>query len=176
MKIVKTKIKSNSGFTLIELLIVITLIGILSIALIPFIVNVGAKGRDTQRISDLTKLSNALILRGAEEGEFPTGLACVGSNNGKFEPYISSLGGSLPLDPQDDHENLTCTGQYFYKSNPYGYGVEQGVAEEKFDFVILAQVETFEKANTDCRFGRRGLIREPSTKFPQYWCFAILQK
>jgi prepilin-type N-terminal cleavage/methylation domain-containing protein len=55
-------IKSKEGFTLLELLIVITIIAILSVALV-FILNPGEtlqKSRDTQRMSDLSTLKTAI--------------------------------------------------------------------------------------------------------------------
>jgi prepilin-type N-terminal cleavage/methylation domain-containing protein len=59
----KQKIKkSKEGFTLLELLIVITIIAILSVALV-FVLNPAetlAKSRDTQRMSDLSTLKTAL--------------------------------------------------------------------------------------------------------------------
>jgi prepilin-type N-terminal cleavage/methylation domain-containing protein len=54
--------KSKEGFTLLELLIVITIIAILSVALV-FVLNPAetlAKSRDTQRMSDLSTLKTAL--------------------------------------------------------------------------------------------------------------------
>jgi prepilin-type N-terminal cleavage/methylation domain-containing protein len=55
-------LKSSEGFTLLELLIVITIIAILSVALV-FVLNPAetlAKSRDTQRMSDLSTLKTAL--------------------------------------------------------------------------------------------------------------------
>jgi len=54
--------KANGGFTLLELLIVITIIAILSVALV-FVLNPSEtlmKSRDTQRLSDLSTLKTAL--------------------------------------------------------------------------------------------------------------------
>jgi len=54
--------KANEGFTLLELLIVITIIAILSVALV-FVLNPSEtlmKSRDTQRLSDLSTLKTAL--------------------------------------------------------------------------------------------------------------------
>jgi prepilin-type N-terminal cleavage/methylation domain-containing protein len=54
--------KNSEGFTLLELLIVITIIAILSVALV-FVLNPSetlAKSRDTRRMADLTTLKTAL--------------------------------------------------------------------------------------------------------------------
>jgi prepilin-type N-terminal cleavage/methylation domain-containing protein len=54
--------KTSEGFTLLELLIVITIIAILSVALV-FVLNPAetlAKSRDTQRLADLSTLKTAL--------------------------------------------------------------------------------------------------------------------
>jgi prepilin-type N-terminal cleavage/methylation domain-containing protein len=54
--------KSTEGFTLLELLIVITIIAILSVALV-FVLNPAetlAKSRDTQRMADLSTLKTAI--------------------------------------------------------------------------------------------------------------------
>jgi prepilin-type N-terminal cleavage/methylation domain-containing protein len=56
------KEKNSEGFTLLELLIVITIISILSVALV-FVLNPSetlAKSRDTRRMADLTTLKTAL--------------------------------------------------------------------------------------------------------------------
>jgi prepilin-type N-terminal cleavage/methylation domain-containing protein len=58
----QNKLKASDGFTLLELLIVITIIAILSVALV-FVLNPSEtlqKSRDTQRLSDLSTLKTAL--------------------------------------------------------------------------------------------------------------------
>jgi len=62
MKIFTKNSRNQKGFTLLELLIVIGIIAILSVALV-FVLNPSEalkKGRDSQRISDLTTLKKAI--------------------------------------------------------------------------------------------------------------------
>jgi len=131
--------KKNTGFTLIELLVVIALIGILStIAYVTF-QGTQKRGRDRQRMSDLTQLSTALQLYYGKHGFYPPnnvtperkcdssrgstpngGLACPigsGSNwdltSSDLKPLLDEgLITKLPVDPI----NSTT---YYYKFEPY---------------------------------------------------------
>jgi len=56
--------KNNAGFTLLELLIVVTILAVLSVAIIVVInpAETIKKARDTQRISDLSSIKTAIVL------------------------------------------------------------------------------------------------------------------
>ena len=57
----KNKINKN-GFTLIELLVVISIIGFLAVASVVMFDNTRMKGRDAQRIANISQISKALDL------------------------------------------------------------------------------------------------------------------
>lgn len=63
--------KFGLGFTLVELLVVITILGILAtIGLVAF-TSAQARGRDTQRKSDLKQIASALELFYSDYGKYP---------------------------------------------------------------------------------------------------------
>ena len=70
--------KAKKGFTLIELLIVIAIIGILSAALLPTILNAPARGRDTAREANLNTIVTALEAYNADYGQYPSTSGCLG--------------------------------------------------------------------------------------------------
>jgi len=64
--------KKFKGFTLIELLIVISIIGILAVALLPNILSAPATARDAGRKAELNSVLSALEQYKAANGEYPT--------------------------------------------------------------------------------------------------------
>ncbi len=114
--------KMQKSFTLIELLIVITIIGILAVALVPRIAQGPARARDVQRKADLQQLATAMELYYADYGEYPNddgGLPdtdCIGSGD-----WIdSSISGYLdiPTDPGSGSP-MGCANQYYYHAMSY---------------------------------------------------------
>lgn len=100
----------SQGFTLIELLVVISIIGLLSSVVLVNLQETKIKSRDTQRISDMREIRNALELYYADHGYYPPSYACGWDCNGysvsysdvswndlqtHLSPYISKL----PKDP-----------------------------------------------------------------------------
>lgn len=97
--------KRNRAFTLIELLIVITIIGILAVALVPRITGSTGKARDTQRKTDLQQIATALALYSDDNGgSYPWGTTytqgCIASQSwstsATFTAYMTS---KTPNDP-----------------------------------------------------------------------------
>ncbi len=129
------KLKNRpGGFTLIELLIVITIIGILAVALIPRITGGPARARDAQRKTDLSEIAGALESYASDNGgSYPSlakKYACIDSTElTSLEVYM--VGESLPSDPNGDGVGtggIKCTTNYTYmaiKANgvtiPNGY-------------------------------------------------------
>ncbi len=119
--------KTHKSFTLIELLIVITIIGILAVALVPRIAQGPARARDVQRKADLQQLATAMELYYADYGEYPndgftgtTQYDCIGDGDWIDDALDSYI--DLPTDPNS--ENTLCSGdsEYFYKVMSYSAG------------------------------------------------------
>ena len=65
------------SFTLIELLIVIVIIGILSVALIPKLIGLQGKARDTARRADIQQIYTALKQYEIDTNQLPSWLVCI---------------------------------------------------------------------------------------------------
>lgn len=63
--------KQPSGFTIVELLIVIVVIGILAAITIVAFNGIQQRGRDSQRVSDITTIKKSLELFHAQNGYYP---------------------------------------------------------------------------------------------------------
>jgi prepilin-type N-terminal cleavage/methylation domain-containing protein len=84
----------KAAFTLIELLIVITIIGILAVALVPRISQGPARARDVARKADLQNIASALELYFADNSSYPDNTSTT------WDADIASyLGGTTPTDP-----------------------------------------------------------------------------
>lgn len=90
------KIKMKKAFTLIEMLIVIVIIGILAAALIPRLLSVQGRARDTKRKADLQQIGSALAIYKIDNSTFPN---TSGSSWAALTPYISGYLTALPNDP-----------------------------------------------------------------------------
>ena len=128
--------KQNTyGFTIVELLIVIVVIAILAALSYVGYVNLSAKARDAQRLSDVQQIIRAVNTYRAEHGSYPsshphnTSATCASHNNGYSYSTatdgrwmvglrLSGLVTSIPVAPGND-----CTSYYRYlKPTPTSYG------------------------------------------------------
>lgn len=88
------------AFTLVELLIVITIIGILAVALVPRISGGPARARDAKRQADLNTISLGLELYANDNGgEYPES-ACLSGENADLDSYMT---GGVPSEPSESN-------------------------------------------------------------------------
>lgn len=104
--------RPRKGFTLIELLIVITIIGILAVALVPRISQGPARARDTQRKADMQTLASALELYYADYGYYPSPI--TGCTDGLPTPVGNYIDGGIPTAPN----GTTTAGSYSCMTGP----------------------------------------------------------
>lgn len=116
------------GFTLIELLIVITIIGILAVALLPSVLGAPARARDAARKADLNNIIAAIETYNSDNQKYPVGPGCIDQIAGLPDNFT---GKKAPVDPQGKKIDGTavdgnCASGYFYCSltgNPASYAV-----------------------------------------------------
>jgi len=103
--------KRLKGFTLIELLIVITIIGILAVALVPRITGGPAKARDASRKADLQQYATALEFYADDNSAYPNASGCLATQ--ALDSYLTTL----PTDPSSaaiTNSGLGCDGYDYY--------------------------------------------------------------
>lgn len=107
----------KGAFTLIELLIVITIIGILAVALIPRLTGGPARARDAQRKGDLQQVATALEFYAQDNGglypDSSGAWTCVSDLS------LSSYLTTIPKDPSNPAGATVpgaCTNGYSYRS------------------------------------------------------------
>ena len=71
----------RKGFTLIEILIVISIIGILTVALLPRVQGAQASARNTARKADLNQIATALATYNGDNGRYPETLEDLAGAN-----------------------------------------------------------------------------------------------
>ncbi|MBU1019337.1 MAG: type II secretion system protein [Patescibacteria group bacterium] len=92
---------NKKGFTLIELLIVVTIIGILAVALVPRIVGGSAAARDARRQTDLQTIATGMEYYLSEIGTF-VALGAAGEDLDATDyAILSAYIGAFPSDPGD---------------------------------------------------------------------------
>ncbi len=107
------------GFTLIELLVVIAIIGILSAVVLASLSTARARGRDAQRLSQMTQIRSALEGQYAALGTYPTHPGVEGlCNANNVTNWIGSMnqlvaGGYLSSVPKDPIESSDYCYLYF---------------------------------------------------------------
>ena len=137
----------KKGFTLIELLIVVSIIGILSVALIPSLTDAPARARDAGRKAAVNEVVAAVESFNIDKGHYPPGNFCLDPEttttcDGSYtsteeaeefvceylnnEPPTSNLVGTTTLTtPAVDSGCITTTTTYIeYTKGTTGYSVE----------------------------------------------------
>jgi len=147
----------KKGFTLIELMIVIVILGVLMSTILPKLTGAQARARDAGRVADLRNIESALQVYFDDKGAFPkstgeclpeTSTETTIGNNGYVTNAIKSYlkGNKVPQDPLKKANTTLCStsgqeGRYWYRSIQ-----KNGV--NKSSFVLCADMESYQKANT----------------------------
>jgi len=104
---------TKKSFTLIEMLIVIVIIGILAAALVPRLVSVQGRARDTKRKTDLNQLSTAIQIRHADTSNYPATVWWFNTGNSAYVDLTGYMT-AIPYDPSGNAEG-PYTYQYWRK-------------------------------------------------------------
>ena len=108
---------------MIELLIVIVIIGILSVGLVPKVIDAPKRARDTTRKADMKSIQAALTSYYADYNKFP---APKGNGSWPSEILKYFQGGKIPRDPSAPDDN---TAPYYLYANPGGCYVVGAILE-----------------------------------------------
>lgn len=127
---------TKRAFTLIEMLIVIVIIGILAAALIPRLLSVQGRARDTKRKADLQQIGSALAIYKIDNSSFPAGSGSV------FTVLVPLISGYVTATPSDPVNTSSVAGD-IAGSYTTGYGyialVRAGISNN--GAALLAQTE-----------------------------------
>lgn len=118
----------QNGFSLIEILVVIGIIGILASLLVPNLIGVRQRARDSQRKSDIRQIQSALELYRADNASYPSqtgpnywlnSTACLTSNAFISPNLLVTYMQKIPCDPTGT--GVYNAGNYYYYSNQKTY-------------------------------------------------------
>jgi prepilin-type N-terminal cleavage/methylation domain-containing protein len=131
------------GFTLVELMIVIAIIGILAVSLFPSLTSYLARGRDTERLADVSQIRNATATFLIDKLYLPNPITSVASGS-QMCASSAALIQYLPVFPLDPTANRSSSCGVV---GAYGYGTGTLSTAAKV-FTISAIFEGAQAGNT----------------------------
>ena len=158
---------NNKGFTLVEIVIIVML-SMLMFSMLPGHSHYGgeARARDTGRVADLGNIAAALTSYYNKNGQFP-GIGNTGANANFASNCLDDTGvnpidevgqkiavyfemNRVPKDPQKNANTYLCDGNV---KGRYWYAplTKDGIANNAY--ILCADLETYQKANTDVGAG-----------------------
>jgi prepilin-type N-terminal cleavage/methylation domain-containing protein len=129
------------GFTLIELLIVVSIIGILSVALVPSITNAPAKARDAARIAAVKDAIAAIETYAIDNNSVYPASGCVNT-------VFASTYKLASLSAPKGYDTVAAT----YQCGSEALGVHPYYKKFSDGYAILVTVENKAKANSRYAF------------------------
>jgi prepilin-type N-terminal cleavage/methylation domain-containing protein len=136
----KRLFKKNQAFTLIELLIVIAVIGILVAVILPNLIGMRERARDTVRKNDLTQLKKALRLYFDDHGAYPAEGGATGDEICCDADPESCLAGVCA-------NNFVVDGTSYMKAIPEGYTYDR--LDGGYDFLLSIELENAADADLE---------------------------
>lgn len=121
--------RSRTGFTLVELIVVIMIIGILAATMLPKIMGVPARARDSQRISDLGTISTALEIYFVDNDAYPAGVTTVLFKTPLETGYLDTL-------PQDPKSTASTGLHYVYC---VGESTDANVPDQRYALAVRVE-------------------------------------
>lgn len=140
--------KTKKSFTLIEILITIVIIGVLGVILIPKIMTIQSKARNTTRIKAIQDLSQAIDMYAADnKWEYP--IATVHkkqeqSNIQDVQDLITKYIREIPLDPQEKWLSANTSAECVTQGTHYAY-----YSDKKWTRYAITTIHEWSHGNTN---------------------------